>query len=410
MPVGVMLHDVSKRYRIYRQHYASLKEVFVHRSRGEWEDRWALTRVTMQVDQGKTLGLIGANGSGKSTALKLMARILVPDAGRVEAAGRVASLIELGAGFQPEYTGRENLYLNASLLGLSRREVDQRFDEIVEFAELQSHIDDPLRTYSSGMYMRLGFSIAINVDPEILLIDEILAVGDESFQHRCMDWLDGFKARGGTIVLVSHNLGSIRKLCEEAAWLEEGRIRATGKSPKVVDDYLDHVRGREEELRAISDARRTGKETPDVELGAARILDGRGRPADYFQPGDTLVLEQPYRVHRRVATPWFGVALHTNEGTMLNRTTTQLHGLSLPPLETDGVITLRFPRLALTGGGYRFTTSVHGVLGDLDPGIDVHDMRYKFWVEETGYAEGLVRMESTWKLGEVSVSAVRETA
>jgi ABC-type polysaccharide/polyol phosphate transport system ATPase subunit len=406
----VRLLEVSKRYRVYRRRYASLKEMFVHRSRGEWEDRWALRGVTLGVEEGRSLGLIGANGSGKSTALKLMARILVPDGGRVEAVGRLASLIELGAGFQPEYTGRENLYLNASLLGLSKREVDRRFTDIVDFADLQDHIDDPLRTYSSGMYMRLGFSVAIHVDPEILLIDEILAVGDESFQHRCIDWLGSFKARGGTIVLVSHDLGSIRKLCQQAAWIEDGRVRALGPSAAVVDDYLDEVRGREEQLRALAEQRERSRTGPKAaELGAARILDERGRQTDHFQSGEGLVLEIPYRVHRRVETPCFGVALHANDGLMVHRTTTALQGIHIPPLEADGVVRVRFPTLALSGGGYRFTTSIHGSLRDDDPGIDVHDMRYKFWVDGPS-TEGLVGLPHGWEVERLPAAAAPEAA
>lgn len=407
MATAIEFRDVSKRYRVYRQRYASLKEMVVHRSRGEWEDRWALRDVSLVVGEGRTLGLIGANGSGKSTALKLMARILVPDRGDVSLVGRVASLIELGAGFQPEYTGRENVYLNASLLGLPRREVDRRFSHIVEFAELEDHIDDPIRTYSSGMYMRLGFSIAIHVDPEVLLIDEILAVGDESFQRRGMEWLDGFKSRGGTIVLVSHNLGAIRKYCEEAAWIEHGRVRQIGKSARVVDDYLDHVQGREEHLRALAEARRAGRGTPAVELMPARILDERGCPVEHFRRGNELVLEIPYRVHCRVDTPKFGVALHANDGLMVSRTTTAMDGVPLPPLDRDGVIRLRFPNLSLNGGGYRFTVSVHGSLSDDDPGIDVHDMRYKFWVEESPYAEGIVRFAQAWEVDPGGASALR---
>lgn len=407
MSPGVMLHDVSKRYRVYRRRYSSLKEIVVHRSRGEWEDRWALRGVTLGVEKGKTLGLIGPNGSGKSTALKVMARILVPDRGSVAVHGRVASLIELGAGFQPEYTGRENLYLNASLLGLSRRQVERRFDDIVEFAELQDHIDDPVRTYSSGMYMRLGFSIAIHVDAETLLIDEILAVGDEAFQRRCMDWLEWFKSQGGTIVLVSHSLGSISQYCEEAAWIEDGSLREIGRSAKIVDHYLEHVRGREEEMRAVTDSRRAAG-APEVELGQPRILTEQGVPVDFIRSGDCMILELPYSVHRRIETPVFGVSIHSNEGHLIHRTTTAMQGLELPPLERDGVLRLRYSRVDLKGGGYRFGIAVFDTMQDR--ALPVYTVRHKLWVEESGYLEGLINLDHTWEPDPAHVPSVRRSA
>ncbi|MGH7862632.1 MAG: ABC transporter ATP-binding protein, partial [Candidatus Dormibacteraceae bacterium] len=241
-PVAIELDGVSKRYRVYRERYRSLKEVLMHRRFGEWEERWALREVSVQVESGSTLGLIGHNGAGKSTTLKLIARILVPDRGRVQVSGRAAGLLELGAGFQPEYTGRENIHLNASLMGLSRREIDARFDDIVSFSELDDVIDTPLRTYSSGMQMRLGFAVAVHSRPEVLVVDEVLAVGDAAFQRKCMDWIETFQGAGGTIAMVSHNLGVVREVCDVVAWMERGRIVRIGESESVVDAYIERVR------------------------------------------------------------------------------------------------------------------------------------------------------------------------
>ena len=241
MPTAVEFKDVHKRYRIYRERYRSLKEVVFHRRFGEWEDRWALAGINLEVETGATFGIIGPNGAGKSTALKLMSRILVPDQGKVTVQGKVAGLLELGSGFQPEYTGRENIYLNSSLLGLNRRQVAERYDRIVEFSELEDHLDDQLRTYSTGMAMRLGFAVAINVDARILLVDETLAVGDESFQRKCFDWLRHFSESGGTIVLVSHSLGSVKDLCTRVAWIQDGQLHRIGDPDEVVDAYLAQV-------------------------------------------------------------------------------------------------------------------------------------------------------------------------
>lgn len=240
LPV-VRFVDVEKRYRVYRERYRSLKEVLFHRRFGEWEDRWALRGVSFDIEPGVSFGLIGPNGAGKSTALKLMSKILVPDRGAVQVSGRVAGLLELGAGFQLEYTGRENIFLNASLLGLSRRQTEDRYDSIVDFSELGDNINSQLRTYSSGMSMRLGFSVAIHVDARVLLVDETLAVGDEAFQRKCFDWLHRFQDGGGTIVLVSHSLEQVREVCSTVAWIQEGQIQRQGLPDEVIGAYLDQV-------------------------------------------------------------------------------------------------------------------------------------------------------------------------
>jgi ABC-type polysaccharide/polyol phosphate transport system ATPase subunit len=238
----IRLVDVHKSYRVYRQRYVTLKEVVLHGRFGEWEDRWAVNGVSLEIPNGAVVGVIGANGAGKSTALKLMARILSPDRGLVEVRGRVSALLELGSGFQPEYTGRENVFLNASLLGLSARDIKRRFNDIVGFAELEDHIDEPLRTYSSGMAMRLGYAIAMQSEPDALLLDEVLAVGDESFQRKCLDHIAQFSRRGGTIVLVSHALGTIRGIATRVAWLKAGTLKQFGDPSEVIDAYLADVR------------------------------------------------------------------------------------------------------------------------------------------------------------------------
>ncbi len=348
MGVAIELQGVSKRYRVYRERYRSLKEIVINRRLGEWEDRWALRDVDLRIDHGETVGLVGANGVGKSTTLKLMARILAPTRGRLRVDGRLSALIELGAGLQPEYTGRENIYLYASLLGLTRAEIDRRFDSIVGFAELEDHIEAPLRTYSSGMQMRLAFSVAINVDPEILLVDEILAVGDEAFQRKCYEWLEAFQRRGGTLVLVSHNLGAIRQMCSRSVWISGGRVQLVGDSHTVVNSYLDAVR----ERRLDPDLHPELEGLPAVQLDEVRLS------AEELESGDPLAIDIGYRCNRRLETPVFGVSIYRNDGLQVYGSNTAVDGFEVPPIVEDGRITLTYRSLPLLSGTYLVTVAV----------------------------------------------------
>src|SRR6187401_2765109 len=260
MTPAIELADVTKIYRRYggRQFY-TLKSALLRRSllRDLRPDQTfpALTNVSFTVPRGSTYGVIGRNGSGKSTALKLVAGITKPTSGTVRVDGRISALIELGAGFHPEISGRENVFINGIMLGLTKREIQHRFDEIVEFAELQEFIDAPVKTYSSGMYMRLGFAVAIHVDPDVLLVDEVLAVGDEGFTHKCLDKFGEFRRRGKTILLVTHSLGLVERFCDEALWLDGGKVQAQGDPKRVVGAYLTAVEEGEEQTLAASDAR-----------------------------------------------------------------------------------------------------------------------------------------------------------
>ena len=238
--------DVWKSFRIYHDKGSTLKERVLFRGRNRYEERWVLKGVNLHVEQGESVGLLGENGSGKSTLLKLLTRIIYPNRGAIDVQGKVSSLLELGAGFHPDLTGRENIYMNASIFGLSKQEIDRKLSEIIAFSELAPFIDTPVRTYSSGMYMRLAFSVAINVNADILLIDEILAVGDVNFQKKCFDRLRDLKKRGTTIVIVSHDLSSIEKICDRAVWLDDGSIQATGDTTKVIDQYMQFMNRKQE--------------------------------------------------------------------------------------------------------------------------------------------------------------------
>jgi ABC-type polysaccharide/polyol phosphate transport system ATPase subunit len=396
---AVQLVDVHKRYRVYQERYRSLKEIAMHRRFGEWQDRWALSGVNLDIPHGETFGLIGPNGAGKSTALKLMARILRPDRGQVRISDRLSGLLELAAGFQPEYTGRENVYLNASLLGLSRRDIDARFDSIVAFAELEQSIDTPVRTYSSGMLMRLGFSVAINVDPQIMVVDEILAVGDEAFQLKCYGWLEEFQSKGGTVILVSHNLGQVRSVCHRAAWIMDGHIQFDGNAGEAVDRYLEYVRG-----GSVSDSRLTVvpdsdvSKRPAVELTQVVLRDRHGDPASYIESGDPLTVEIAYRVNRPVDTPVFGVAIHRSDDVYVYGTNTWVDGFELAPLARDGRISLNYRKTDLMAGIYRITVAISDSHSKDASPIDSHWQRHQFRVISELHDEGVARLEHIWEL------------
>ena len=286
MTPAITVSDVSKRFKLVHERNSSLKAtVFNGFRRVRYEEFWALEDINLEVPESSTFGLVGHNGSGKSTLLKCMARIYRPTSGSIVTVGKVSALLELGAGFHPELSGRENVFLNGSILGLSRRDVAARFDDIVAFAGLERFIDSPVKNYSSGMFVRLGFAVAINVEPDILLVDEVLAVGDESFQQRCMEKFADLRRDGRTVVVVSHGLESIRNICDQAAWLSHGHLMETGPAGQVVDQYLSSVRDERREREHHDQAEEAGQTgTPwivhDVQL---RSLD---RPVDLVASGD----------------------------------------------------------------------------------------------------------------------------
>ena len=238
----IKFKNVNKKFRLYHEKTHSLKERILRRSRNIYEELWALKNINFEVKKSETIGIIGRNGSGKSTLLKLIARIFYPTTGEIIINGKISSLLELGAGFQPDLTGIENIYLNGAILQLTKKEIDRKFDDIVKFSELEQFIDIPLRNYSSGMKMRLGFAIAINVNPDIILIDEVFAVGDESFRQKCYEKFNEFQKKEKTIVYVSHALETVKEICNWTIWLDKGEIKKVGNTDEVVDDYLSSIK------------------------------------------------------------------------------------------------------------------------------------------------------------------------
>jgi len=352
---AVEVVSVSKTFRLFQEKYTSLKEKAIHLGKVPHEVFPALSDISFEVEQGVTLGLLGHNGSGKSTLLKCIAGILTPSAGEIRIRGRIAAMLELGAGFHPDLSGRANIYLNAALMGLSRKEVDARFDAIVEFSELGGFIENQVKFYSSGMYARLGFAVAVNMDPDILLVDEVLAVGDEDFHRKCDEKILGLRNSGASIVIVSHGLQSIRMLCEEALWLQEGRVRSRGKASDVVDEYLANVH----HVQPSSGESESRWGSGEAQVDRVEILGPAGSPASEISTGDEVTFRLYYSCHEMIARPVFGMAIHRVDGVEVTSVNGRDVGSVPERIEGDGWLDLTVPALALLPGAYFLSVSLY---------------------------------------------------
>jgi ABC-type polysaccharide/polyol phosphate transport system ATPase subunit len=420
-PLAVEANEVAKVYRrfLHQNQFRTLKSALVTGSLlsdlSPGETFTALDGVSFEVPAGCTFGVIGENGSGKSTLLKLMAGITRPTRGSLTVRGRISALIELGAGFHPEISGRENVAINGIMLGLTRRQVEERFDEIVAFAELERFIDAPVKTYSSGMYARLGFAVAIHVDPEVLLIDEVLAVGDEAFTRKCLDKIGEFRRRGKTIVLVTHSLGLVEKMCDDVLWLRQGRKADQGDPKRVVDAYLTYVAGGEEALLAQEHGRAPTESAPDapeapgeevqhgyregrwgsreVEITDVRLLDDRDRPRHVYTPGERLTVALSVRAARKVKDFVFGIGLFTADGVSVYGTNTHLEEFEAEGLEGAGEVRLAIEDLRLVEGTYLLDVAAHR--RDGTP-YDYHRGLYSFRVKSRVKDVGVYRPAHRW--------------
>ena len=352
-PPAVEVEGVSKRFRLYHDRNQSLKAAAMRGRRARYEEFWALRDVSLEVPQGATFGLIGTNGSGKSTLLKCMAQILRPDAGRLQTRGKVSALLELGAGFHPELSGRDNVFLNGAILGMSKAEVARRFDDIVAFAGLERFIDTPVKNYSSGMYVRLGFSVAINVEPDVLLVDEVLAVGDEQFQRRCTEKFAELRNDGRTIVVVSHALGSVQSMCDTVAWLDQGELRNIGEASTVVDDYLASLRG---EDAPEEPGTRFG--SGEVQIHEVELLGPDGRPTTAVRTGDAVTFRYHYRGTSAIPRPVVGIGIYTLDGVLVTGPNLKDVGQIPEQLDGSGTVELHVPRLMLLPGTYDVASGI----------------------------------------------------
>jgi ABC-type polysaccharide/polyol phosphate transport system ATPase subunit len=361
---SVSVRSASKVYRRYgRRRHGTLKSALLSRAPSAAGGVTALEDVSFEVAAGETLGVIGPNGSGKSTLLKLLAGIVRPTRGSVEVRGRLAALLELGAGFHPELSGRENVEITGLLLGLTRREIAARFADIVDFAGVEEFLDAPVKTYSSGMAVRLGFAIAAHSDPDVLLVDEVLAVGDEAFSHRALEKFSEFERSGKTLVFVSHDLSLVAERCRRALWLEQGRLRADGPAGETVDRYRERVAEAEGRRRLAGMAGGARIGSGEARIEQVRLLDAAGRPAGSLRAGEPASLEMKVRAAAPLSDFVFGFRMSTVSGVVVFGTNTALEGLRPERFEGDGRVTLALPALDLAPGVYSLDAAVHAKNG-----------------------------------------------
>lgn len=369
-PIAISIQNVSKSYRLVHDRANSLKEVVVRRNRRRAVEYFqALDDVSLDVERGGFLGLIGHNGSGKSTLLKIVAGIHRATSGRVDVDGRVSALLELGSGFHPELTGRENIYLNGAILGMSRKTMDAAVDDIVEFSGLGDFVDRPVKVYSSGMYVRLGFAVAVHVDPEILLVDEVIAVGDEDFQRRCLEHMFQLRRKGVTIVLVSHSIPLVQSLCDRVAWLDHGRIVMAGEPNDVCRAYLDRVNAVEAERLSHTESegstvesvpRASGRGSGELSLFHVDLLDTHWQARPVATSGDPLVIRLWFEATDSVTDPVFGMEIHHVGGTLVTGPSTAAQALSTGEVQAGrGYVDVVFDRLLLMPGEYELSFTIH---------------------------------------------------
>jgi ABC-type polysaccharide/polyol phosphate transport system ATPase subunit len=404
-PGEIAVDQLTRIFRVYPQPVRTLKELLLTRGRQKPTDVVALRDVTIHAEPGEALGLIGRNGSGKTTLLRLLAGIIKPTSGRVEAGGRVASLLELGAGFQPEFTGRENVYLNGSIYGLKRSYIREQMDEIVAFAELEQAIDLPVRTYSSGMYMRLGFAVAAHLAADVLLLDEVFAVGDEAFQQKCFGKIFEFKRRGGTIVFVSHDAGSVERLCERAVLLVNGSVELEGPTHDAVARYHTLLSMERDPAERKAGLREWG--SGEARVAEVELLSGEGDERRQFLAGEPLSVRVRVVAERALPPPQLRYELRTEAGLLLASGAQDAGELGWD--EAPGERTLRFDvdSLPLTDGRFQLRFGLTDATGD-------HlyhwlDDAYRFLVYPDGRERGLLRLEGSWRTEEIDRAAEMRT-
>ena len=392
MAAAISVEHVSKNFRLYTERNQSLKAMALSRTRVRYEEFAALKDVSLEIPAGVTYGLIGENGSGKSTLLKCMARILRPESGSIRTEGKVSALLELGAGFHPELSGRDNIFLNGAILGMSKKQLTAKFDEIVGFAGLEKFIDTPVKNYSSGMYVRLGFSIAINVDPDILLVDEVLAVGDEQFQRKCSEKFADLRESGKTVVLVSHALGSIRTLCDDVALLEHGELRAVGRSGEVIDTYLADVH-----VDRTADGEHGSRwGSGEGRIERVELLGDDGSSTTEVKTGDAVTIRLHYRFQEPIERPVFGIAIQTLEGMTVSGPNTRQGGFVPDRLEGEGYVDLHIDRLMLVAGTYDISVSLYDY--SCSHAYDFRYLTFRFDVQRGDPTEefGVLALGGTW--------------
>ena len=404
---AVDAQNVSKRFMRHLDKRQTIKERIVRGRSKNTQDFWAVKDVSLQVPKGSVYGLIGHNGSGKSTMLKLITKIYRPTSGTIHTDGRVAALIELGAGFHPELTGRENIKLNGSILGLTKKEINDATDEIIDFSGLRDFIDDPVKHYSSGMYVRLGFAVAVNLKPDVLLVDEVLAVGDEEFQRKCFDHLSALRRSGKTIMVVSHSLGQIESLCDEVTWLEHGEMQETGPASKVVSSYLQRVNTEESarnpritatrDLAALeADGERAGMGS--ITVTKAEVTDTEGNALDHAETGTTFFLRVDLDAKEEVLGPNVRIALQHDSGTLIAMLGNHRHGVDYGYVNGKRTVTVGLTDNQLLPGRYIVHIDVFDHTGSrvIDSWNDALEFAVRSQRGEIG--QGIVDLPATFRI------------
>lgn len=416
---AIEVRNVTKKFKMYFDKGKMLKERAISWKRNQYEDRWVINGISFDIKKGEAVGLIGHNGCGKSTTLKLLTRIMYPTSGSIEINGRVSSLLELGAGFHPDLSGRENIYINASIFGLTKNEIDKRIDDIIEFSELEEFIDNPVRTYSSGMYMRLAFSVAINVDADILLIDEILAVGDVNFQAKCLNKLMEIKQGGTTVVLVSHSTGQIEQICDRSIWIHDGVIALDGDAHTVDDEYLKYMgEKRKERSQATSKVKVfksnessviIGKSTNEnikednhrgtgeVKITSVKAVNTNKEETYVFSSDDPIIFRVSYEVGKIIEDALIGVCIYRSDGVRCYGTNTKVDGIEGFRIEKNGSIEYLLEESQLKEGKYFLDVCIAVNNDDM---VDYCSHVCDFEVYDNHKDIGLIRMSHIWTLAE----------
>jgi ABC-type polysaccharide/polyol phosphate transport system ATPase subunit len=384
-PGSIVVENVSRHFKVYPQRHVTLKEAIVRRRHLRPVEVWALRDVSMRIDPAESVGFMGRNGSGKTTLLRLFAGVFKPSSGRIAVAGRVGTLLELGAGFHPDFTGRENIYLSASIYGLRRQEVDRRLDEIIAFSELERFIDLPIRTYSAGMHMRLGFSIATNVDADVLLLDEVFAVGDEAFQRKCIERIMGFKRQGKTIAVVSHSGTALERMCDRALLLREGMVEYDGRTSEAIRRYQELLAGEEAPAEREAGLEEWGTGNARVTSVALEGADGTRR--DHFVSGEQLVLKMRAEAQSDIDRPRITLEFRDAGGALLGTATKDLDAL--------GLIRYELARLPLVDGRVHVSVDLTGADGTRYHRIE---RAADFAVAPDGEDRGWFRFDGEWSL------------
>ncbi|MGA1290893.1 MAG: ABC transporter ATP-binding protein [Ilumatobacteraceae bacterium] len=392
---AIRVESLWKNFRLYHERNRYIKAAMLRGRRARYEEFWALQDVNLTVEKGATVGVIGSNGSGKTTLLKCLTGIYTPERGSISVEGNLAALLELGAGFHPELSGTENIYLNGSIMGMSKKEIDNKFDSIVEFAGLEQFIDTPVKNFSSGMTVRLGFSIATHVEPEVLLIDEILSVGDQAFQRKSTEKIEQFRRDGRTILVVSHSLGLVQQLCDTVVWLEKGHVKMIGPAAEVIAEYTGNTYGNFARDDASS---KTRWGSGDAQITQVTMLDANDQPVDTLSSGAELRIRLELNSHIRIESPVLRVQLETMSGELVWSTSTQRGTATLRVLDGPATAVLHLPSLPLAEGTYYLSVSITDATG----ATEFDHCQHWAKIHITGGQPndgGVVALPSTWSIG-----------